>query len=752
MPERANQHARSAKKRKTNGALFLKDGYDSSFASAYHDSTANGNILQEIKQPEAFKAPSTHQAEGLSLKYPINNCLKEHMESIMNELKEAREKLLQWMRQEIQAISAMNHEKRVSHKEAGKRKHQVEYSSNTDSIGVQAALQGGLACEGVRLEDRNERSKKAEAGEPRAAADVHEVHVHNDKVSYGTLQKNSGLMSSEPKPNIVDMAVINGLGTASKTVNGLDKGLPSNVSGKGPVGISKVGTPAQDTMSKLPSESRNALFDMCFGAGLGDDVKDVEGLDGTLESSVTIRDGFEFNKASHNRQKGLDGLGETKSALLDMGFEDEESNEGNGVGCSLESAASSKVNSGFSKASKGIQSGFSRGYDTGFTARFGEKSKEHTPASSTDVYGSTNVKKESVSVCTETNHFVMNKALVTSTRGDRPDDESRQVDPLTGTKSAQASLKGSHIAGSFPAQSSQPGDVQQQAGISTKSGCGIKRSYGSAMTFKGSALESKKDALKACQENASFSDVFSSATSSIIVMKNSAQLPATDKGKVESLAMQNESNTKGTPGSTPAWNMLTSSNNTMHHTLHDSKIAHLEYASRSKLGDAILGSGTTLNFQRFDPVFGYAPQFKSSSEMMDAYQQERANASSMYFSSLCTNNSDYLPAPNRVLGMQRPLPTASPSSSSALRPMLMGMPGHVGGHHDSSNMHTFLGLGMNGVPAAANGLQVLPGLYLQSNQQHAQAPFKHAPSSTSPMVSHQESSAVQEKAVLELNF
>eukprot|EP00250_Pteridium_aquilinum_P012309 c20645_g1_i1 orf=672-3044(+) len=789
MPEKANQHARSAKKRKTQETLFSRDGCDSSFASIYRDSNgefhhptqrgahlvSNGNGLQEIRQPEAIKAPPTHQTEGVSLNYPINNCLKEHMESIMNELKEAREKLLQWMRQEIQAVSAMADERRASRVDVGKRKQQVDRSSNTDSIGVQTVAQGGQACEGGRLGKRQDHSKH-EAGEPQVAANAQEGYVH-DRASYDIPQKDPGMVSAEPKSKIFGMATNSGSGTTSKTVNKQDQGLPtSNMSGKAGLGPTKVDSPVQNTTNKLPTESKSALFDMCFGAGLGEDVRDVEGLNGTLESGVTIREGLEFNKANHDIQNSLDRLCETKSPLLDMGFEDEESNEGNGVGCSLESAASSKVNSGFSKVGNGIQSGFGRGFDTGFAARFGEQGKDHTglddgiegAANSADVYGSSKVKKEVPDVVmTETKHAVVNKGLVNSIRGERVDEESRQVDRVMGAKSVQASLKGSQFGGGFPPQSSQgfppqnsqPGDVQQQAGISARSGCGIKRSYGTAMTFKGSALESKNDVLNVCQGNPSFADVFNSANSSIIVMKKAVQAPAADKGKVESLALHNESNTSGTPAGSapapgPAWNMFTASKNAMNQTLHDSKFAHLEYASRSKLGDAIVGSGRTVDFTGFDPMFGYASQYKSATEMMDVYQQqERANTSSMYFSSLSTNNSGYLPTSNRVVGMQRPPPSTPPSSSSALRPMLMGMPGHVGAHHDPSNMHTFLGLGMNGVSATANGMQVFPGLYLQSNQQqHSQASFKHAPSSTSPMVSHQESSGGQEKAVLELNF
>lgn len=732
MPDKANP---TAKRRKTKKTVFPRDGCDSSFASAYRDSSeelqfkqihehrnSNGKGKQELKLPAAIKDPQRHQAEGLSLKSPSEKSLKEHMESILTEVKEAREKLFEWWRQEIQTIVATASQRRVSDTDAGKRKEQVDCGASRDHASVQAMPTGGQACQ-----KNTQDSGKLDLGKPRNAVDA---------------CRKSCALSPDPKPTVVDVAMESGSGVTSKPVNVPEQGTASDKPGL------KVDIPAHNVISKLPGESKNALFDMCFGAELGGDVKDVEGLDGTIESGVTMREGFEFNKGNHDIQKGLerlDRLRETKNALLDMGFDDDESNEGNGVGCSLESAASSKVNTGFSKASVGMQGSFTNaGYGGGFGKdHLGSNGGPEGVGSSADVYGSTKVKKEVTSE--EGKHAVVKEGLVNSMRGGRLDDESRQVDGMMGVKSGQASLKRSHVGGGSLTHVNQPRDARQQVGM----GGGVKRSYATAMTFKGSALECKNDVFQ--QANNSFSDIFTSATSSILVVKDSSQPPLEDKGKVESLALPGENDALGMTGAASSpWSMFTK--NAVQHTLQDSKVAHIEYASRSKLGDAMVGSGRTSDFPGFDQVLGYTSHYKACTEMMDAYQQERANTSSMYFSSLCTDNSAYLPTSNRVMNMHRSPPNASPSSGTGLRPMLMGMPGHVGGNHDPSNKHTFLGLGMNGVPAVANGMQVFPGLYLQNNQQHNQAPFKNTSQSTSPMVSHQESSAVQEKAILELNF
>ncbi|KAI5081042.1 hypothetical protein GOP47_0004225 [Adiantum capillus-veneris] len=588
---------------------------------------------------------------------------------------------------------------------------------------------------------------KLEPGKHYITLDASKQHAHNNN---DRSKKSGESLSTDCKHVVVDVAIDSEPGAMRKLVNALDQGNASGKSGR------KADVPAHNM---IPPESKSLIFDMCLGAELGGDSKEIEGLDGTLDSGVTMRGGFEFNKANHEMQKGLDNLErlrETKSDLLDMGFDDEESNEGNGVGCSLESAASSKVNSGFSKASAGVLNGF-KGFDAGLSAGFGEQCRfqlgsDGVPegaASSADAYGSIKVKKEVI--FEERKYAAVKDGVVNSIRGGRLDDQTRQIDQLMGGKPGHAFLKGSHIGGGSLAEASQPNTAQQQLGMGARSGCGIKRSYATAMTFKGSALECKNDVFQ--QANTSFADGFNSATSTILVVKEPVQLLAGDKGGVESSALPSETDTLGVTGAAPSsWNMFTASKNAINQTLQESKAAHLEYASRSKLGDAIVGSGRTVDFPGFDPLLGYTSHFKAGTEMMDAYQQERANASSMYFSSLCTNNSVYLPNSNRGMSVQPSTPSTSPSTGSVSRSMLMGIPGHLGGHRDPSNMHTFLGLGMNGAPAVGNGMQVFSGLYLQNNQQHNQAPYKNPAQSTSPMVSHQGNSAAHEKAILELNF
>ncbi|KAH7440431.1 hypothetical protein KP509_04G106900 [Ceratopteris richardii] len=98
-----------------------------------------------------------------------------------------------------------------------------------------------------------------------------------------------------------------------------------------------------------------------------------------------------------------------------------------------------------------------------------------------------------------------------------------------------------------------------------------------------------------------------------------------------------------------------------------------------------------------------------------------------------------------------PLSTA-PLGTSSSRPMLMGMPGHVLGHHEHSNLHMFLGLGMNGVSTASDGVHMFPRIYSQNNQQTSHASCKNTPQSTASLVTQQQNSSVQEKAILELNF
>lgn len=797
MPEPTSQHARTVKKRKTSEPHYPKDDYDSSFASGYYDSSdgfgflgrklyeqakknlnINGKGWPETKKSEANIVAETHQKkEGPALKYPINSSLRECMESILGELREAREKLLLWMRQEMRAVSVTNGVNGGAHIDAEKRKGQVDHGLNIGSTGMQSGPQGGQISEGNKGFGKRQGHGKPESCKPLDAVNGHDGYMHR-WASRGIIHKGSGLVSSEPKNGAFNMAIKSGLGAESKDVNGLDQGLQSNVNGgKAELGQTKICSSSHNTMVKLPTESKSVPFDMFFRAGLGEDTKDADGMGGSLQSGANSREGFEFSKASPDIQKSLDRLpAETKSAFFDMGFEDEESNEGNGLGCSLESAASSKENSEFSRASNGIHNGFGGAFDTGCPAGLGEQSTEgpgldgglESAADGADVFGFSRVKNEVQRglgvVSAETKHAVFDKGLTANTRGPKLDIESKQVDSLGGLDMAQAEFRGhhvrhnkSHIGAGISAQRSQPGDTHQQSSISGRFGCGVKRTYGSAMTFKGSALESGNDGMNASLENLSSTEVFNSATSVTGVVKvlgNPSGLPAADKDKVGSLGLHNQSGTLGMPSSAPTWNMLPTTKNAISPPVHDSKVVHLEYASRSKLGDAISGSGRTVNFTGFDSPFGYAKQSKSGNAMLGAYQG-RASTSPVYFSSLCTNNSDFLSFSNGVMGMQLPPPpmqSVPPSSSSSMPPMLMGMPGHIAAQQDPSSMQTFLGLGMNGLSTAAKEMQVFPRLYLQGNPQHSQTSSKQVPSSTSPMVSHQRSPAVQERGILELNF
>ncbi|MCO5603539.1 hypothetical protein L7F22_057690 [Adiantum nelumboides] len=741
MPDNGKSSARSAKKRKTKETT---DGCDSSFVSAYCNTSEelclkqshehhkdNEKGLQMHKLQEAVKDPQSHR---LFLKAPTEKSLKEHTESVLSEIKESREKLFQWWRQEIQTIVDEAAQRRVADADAEKkRKERDDCGASRVVASVQAVPKGGPTG-GKNSQD----ACKLKTGKQRITSDTSKEYAHDSN----NVSEKSSELSADCKPVIVDVAVENKLPARREIANEPDQG---NASGRSEL---KVEIPAHNM---LTAESKSPIFDMCLGAELGGNSKDVEGLDGTLESGVTMREGFEFNKANHDIQKGLDGLErlrETRSALFDMGFDDEESNEGNGVGCSLESAASSKINAGLSKASIGVSNGFNKGFDAGFAAGFegqgrdqlGSNGVPEGAATNSDDYGSIKVKKEVLSA--EGNHAAVKNGLVNSIRGGWLDNATRQVDCMMGAKLGHALLKGGRIGGGSLAEVSQPRDVQQQVGMG---GCGIKRSFVTGMTFKGSALECKNDVFQ--QADTSFADVFNSATSSILVVKDSVQLPAGVKGRLDSSALPTETHITGT--ASPSWSMFAASKNAINQTLQESK-AHLEYASRSKLGDAIVGSGRTVDFPGFDTVPGYASHIKAGTEILDAYQHEQANTSSMYFSSLCTNNSVYLPTSNRMMNVQ-------PSIGSVSRPMLMGMPGQFGGHHDRghrdpSNMHTFLGLGMNGVPAVANNIQVFSGLYSQNNQQHNQASYKNTSQSTSPMVSHQGNSAVHKKAILELNF
>ncbi|KAH7440432.1 hypothetical protein KP509_04G106900 [Ceratopteris richardii] len=564
--------------------------------------------------------------------------------------------------------------------------------------------------------------------------------------------------NDEVSPHLKPIATADcGPRKGSKTANELDRESPNNnVSNE----KMKVDEPTAGVMNRLPIENKNALFYMCFGTDLGEDVKGVEGLDGTLANGVTMREEFDFSNTNHDIHKSMDHLErfrETKNALLGMGVEDDdESNEGNDVGCSLDSAASSKANLGFSKVTMGMQSGFSKDIDPGFAPCCGEKGTEHSSlnceleavTNSADIYRSSDVKKDEP--LNDRKLAVVKEGPVNNNSESRIDDDNSLVDRMAGVGSRQPLPKDKHIIGGSLSQISQPKAGQQEEGIIFRSVNGMKNSHGTAMTFKGTALDCKHDLFQ--QGNHTHANPLNPTLSNIFFSKDLIEPPAGDKDKTERLGMTSDCDTLGMPdGACPSWNMFAASKSGLNHTLQDSRDGQPGYASQSKLGDSILSTGRTADFPGFDPMLGFTSYSRTGAEMMYAYQ-ERANTNPMYFSSLCTNNSVYSTPSNKVMSVQNfPLSTA-PLGTSSSRPMLMGMPGHVLGHHEHSNLHMFLGLGMNGVSTASDGVHMFPRIYSQNNQQTSHASCKNTPQSTASLVTQQQNSSVQEKAILELNF